>query len=135
MGASVAPSNPFAVFLQYSVIAVITVSTCCVIAETVPEWKDSYGPFFKACEIFFTFIFTMEILIRVYLASDRCQYFFSLPNLIDVLETLPWYLEQLIGCLFTSMKADEKMKWLSRFWTLRMVRLVRMVRLMRILRL
>eukprot|EP00929_Paragymnodinium_shiwhaense_P046738 TRINITY_DN23789_c0_g1_i1.p1 TRINITY_DN23789_c0_g1~~TRINITY_DN23789_c0_g1_i1.p1 ORF type:complete len:474 (+),score=99.31 TRINITY_DN23789_c0_g1_i1:113-1534(+) len=133
--------------VQFSIISLIMVSTLVVIVETVPELDRDYPEVFSFLEKVFTALFTAEILVRIWIADNGCSYFSSLGNLVDILSTLPWYLETFIFSVITPV--TSRVSWLrltpgtsqeatdvaDAFYTLRLIRMVRMVRLLRVLRL
>lgn len=128
-------SSNAAYLLQMSVMCIIVISTLSSIFETVPTLHQEYQKTFQWSELVFTLLFTVEVLARMFVAKSCRSYVCSLSNQIDVIATLPWYVERIL--VYTAPSSDhgrlEKMAGSLR--TLRMVRLARMIRLLRVLRL
>lgn len=128
-------SSNAAYVLQMMVMTVIVLSTISAVFETVPTLHQEYSHFFSASEFIFTVLFTIEVFARMVVAKSCRSYLCSMSNQIDVIATMPWYVERIMT--YTAPAGDhshlEKMAGSLR--TLRMVRLARMVRLLRVLRL
>eukprot|EP00928_Gymnodinium_smaydae_P004357 TRINITY_DN11491_c0_g2_i1.p1 TRINITY_DN11491_c0_g2~~TRINITY_DN11491_c0_g2_i1.p1 ORF type:complete len:448 (-),score=92.60 TRINITY_DN11491_c0_g2_i1:89-1432(-) len=139
--------------LQVFVMGWILLSTACVIAETVPQIEARFADAFVLLEDIFTIFFTVEMLMRVWLADDRCRYLSTMSSLIDLLSTLPWYLEMAMA---SAMSWAERPRWTGltgaqmsevarlmrndkdedhaadALYTLRMLRMVRLMRVLRL---
>jgi len=107
----------------------IILSTTTSIIETIPEVATKFEGVFSELEVVFTLIFSAEILARMWIADSCVSYICNMSNVIDLVVTLPWYVEQ-----FYSMVASSARNSHSNLGTLRTLRLVRMVRLLRVLR-
>lgn len=79
----------------------ILINTVAVVLETVDEINAEWGAFFHALEIVSVTIFTIEYLLRVWIAPldpffagrfGRLRYVFSLMGIIDLLAILPTFL-------------------------------------------
>lgn len=79
----------------------IIVSVTAVILETVAEYRTAYGSLFNAIEIVSVGIFTIEYLLRLWIAPldpqyagrfGRLRYAFSLMAIIDLVAILPTFL-------------------------------------------
>mmetsp|Transcript_16093 Transcript_16093/g.50494 ORF Transcript_16093/g.50494 Transcript_16093/m.50494 type:complete len:462 (+) Transcript_16093:78-1463(+) len=130
-------SGPVAAVVHYAVIALIALSTLTAVLQTDKEFAHRYAGELVLLEVSFTACFTAEILARIWVTEDRCTYFAHFSNLVDILATSPWYVEQglhvfLVGEASSHGTVDSISGSLR---TLRMVRLIRMVRLLRVLRL
>ena len=66
-----------------TLIILILVSVIAVIIESIPVIREQYGPFFLYLELFFTTIFTIEYLLRLYSVRRPMSYAFSFFGLID----------------------------------------------------
>lgn len=86
-----------AVFLML----LILINAVAVVLETVDEYSAAYGSLFHAIEIVSVTIFTVEYLLRLWVAPlnpqyagrfGRLRYAFSLMGLIDLLAILPTFL-------------------------------------------
>ncbi len=100
-------------------LVAILLSVLLVILETIGPLKEAYGRSFFILEWFFTGAFTLEYLLRIYLAHRPKVYIFSFYGIIDLLAVLPSYLELfLVGPHY-----------------LMVIRILRMLRLFRIFKL
>lgn len=91
-----------AVFLML----LILVNSLAVVLETVQEYHDRYGSIFYALEMVSVTIFSIEYLLRLWIAPlnpkyagrfGRLRYAFSLMALIDLLAILPAFLPLLFA--------------------------------------
>ena len=99
---------------------------CCIVAsvaiimlESMAEVKGMFGPWLTSIEWFFTIIFTVEYLARLYVVINRKRYVFSFFGIIDLLSILPSYL----SIFFAGAHA------------LMIIRVLRILRIFRILKL
>ncbi|MDP4844787.1 MAG: ion transporter [Salibacteraceae bacterium] len=74
----------------------ILLSTLIVMLESVKELRDAYTIWFDASEIFFTVIFTIEFILRIWTARKATGYLTSFYGIVDFLSVLPTYLELII---------------------------------------
>ncbi len=79
----------FDVFLLWLIVA----SVILVMLSTVKELMQDYGVWFKSAEIFFTILFSMEYVLRIYSHPRPQKYIFSFLGIIDFLAIVPSYLE------------------------------------------
>lgn len=70
----------------------IVASVFIIIAESVQSFRATFGKWFLILEWFFTAIFTLEYIARVWVVSKRSKYIFSFFGIIDLLSILPSYL-------------------------------------------
>jgi voltage-gated potassium channel len=73
-------------------IFVILVSILVVVLDSVQSISAKFHSILFALEWFFTFIFTIEYLARLYCAPDRRKYALSFFGIIDLIAFLPTYL-------------------------------------------
>lgn len=73
-------------------IFVILVSILVVVLDSVQSISAKFHSILFALEWFFTFIFTVEYLARLYCAPDRRKYALSFFGIIDLIAFLPTYL-------------------------------------------
>lgn len=112
------------------IFALILASTFCAVAVTVPELEESHRHTFILAEQFFTAAFTAEILIRAWTSPSLSAYFCSLSNLIDILATLPWYMEEAYKRFLPRWSHHAHLAGVAgSFRVLRVSRFVRMLRL------
>lgn len=128
-------SSNAAYALQMMVMSVIVLSTISAVFETVPSLHQEYASFFSASECVFTMLFTVEVLCRMVVSKSCRGYVCSISNQIDVIATMPWYVERIMVHTAPASDHSHLEKMAGSLRTLRMVRLARMVRLLRVLRL
>jgi voltage-gated potassium channel len=82
-------------------MVLILVSVTTVILETVPEYAAAYGSLFHSIEVVSVAIFTVEYILRLWVAPldpqyagrfGRLRYAFSLMAIIDLVAILPTFL-------------------------------------------
>ncbi len=96
-------------------IVCILISVLVVMLETVEGVERDYGSQLRTAEWFFTVLFTIEYLLRLYSAEKRRKYAFSFFGVVDFLAVAPAY-----AALFTPLR--------------HLVMVVRVLRLLRIFR-
>lgn len=100
-------------------IGAILVSVAVIIADSIPAYHERHGELFKAIEWGFTVVFTIEYLVRIWIAHNRRAYVLSVYGVIDLLSILPTYI-----AFFLPEAAP-----------LLIIRLLRVLRVFRVLRL
>jgi voltage-gated potassium channel len=105
----------FDIFLLLAIIG----SVFCVVLESVAEIDRLYGYILHKLEWFFTFLFTIEFILRLIIVESKRKYIFSFFGFIDFLTIVPSYLTLFFGG--------------NQF--LLVIRIVRLVRIFRILKL
>ena len=104
-------------------IYAIFISVGVVILESVQAISASFQGYIYAAEWFFTILFTIEYVLRVYCAPRRWRYIFSFYGIIDLLAILPTYLTLIFGDI----------NYLVIIRLLRVLRIFRVLKLMRYL--
>lgn len=99
----------------------ILLSVLTVLLESVPVLQESLGNYFDSIEWFFTAIFTIEYLLRIYISPKPRKYVFSFWGVIDFLAAIP----ALLSVLFPA----AQLLFVIRF--LRFIRLFRVLKLAR----
>ena len=74
----------------------IVLSIALVILESVPAARAEYGTLLRGLEWFFTGLFTLEYLARLYSAWHPLRYAFSFFGVVDFLAIIPGYLSLII---------------------------------------
>ena len=69
----------------------IVLSVAIVIAESVEPWRNAHPGFFINAEWFFTAVFTIEYLLRIYSHPQPWKYMTSFLGIIDLMAILPTY--------------------------------------------
>jgi len=102
-----------------ALIGLICLSVATVMLDSVASIHNDYGRWLRACEWFFTILFTIEYVLRLICAGRPMRYAMSFFGLVDLLAILPTYLSVLV---FSS-------RYLS------VVRVLRVLRIFRVLKL
>jgi len=102
------------------IVAILT-SVAVVMLDSIPELHASYGLLYWRIELFFTLVFTVEYVVRIWCSANRRAYVTSLYGVVDLLSILPTY----VALLFPDAGAAS----------LIIIRLLRILRIFRILRL
>ena len=105
----------------YDILLIISIltSVTCVMLQTVTSIQLRFGKTLSIAEIFFTAIYTLEYIIRLWCAPKPTQYAKSFFGIVDLLGVLPTY----IGIIYPNMRF------------LQAIRIVRTLRVFQILRL
>ncbi|WP_405410492.1 ion transporter [Maribacter sp. Asnod1-A12] len=106
-------SRIFAYFIQI----LIFISIVAFSFETVSDLEPNTRKLLRVIEIFCVVVFTIEYLLRIYVADTKHKFIFSFFGIIDFLAILPFYLA--LGVDLRSLRA------------LRFLRLFRILKLMR----
>ncbi|MCF8228627.1 MAG: ion transporter [Bacteroidales bacterium] len=97
----------------------IILSVIIVFMDSVADLNASYGPELYVAEWFFTILFTIEYILRIYTVRRKWKYIFSFYGIIDLLAILPTYISLIVtGTQF-----------------LLVIRILRLLRVFRILKL
>jgi voltage-gated potassium channel len=104
----------FDLFIQTLIIAsIITFSI-----ETLPDLEDKTKDILFVIETFIVVIFTIEYLLRIYIADKKSDYIFSFYGIVDFIAIIPFYIS--LGIV------DLR--------TLRILRMLRLFRLFKLVR-
>jgi voltage-gated potassium channel len=87
---------------DYFILGLILVNCIAIILQSVKHYNDKYLTLFNALETFSVFVFSMELILRIWsivedekyksFISGRLKFVFSLGTIIDVLAILPFFL-------------------------------------------
>ena len=77
---------------DYTIQLLILLSLAAVSIETLPGIEADTKQYLHAFEIFCIAVFTIEYLLRVYVASHPFKYIFSFYGIVDLLAILPFFL-------------------------------------------
>ena len=106
-------SRYFALFIQVLILlSVITFSI-----ETIPNLKPQTKITLQTIEWFSVIVFTLEYLLRIYVADRKISFVFSFFGIIDFLAIMPFYLS--FGVDLRSLRA---IRFLRLFRILKLVR-------------
>ena len=75
----------------------ILASVAVVMLDSVLYMRLQYGTLFRYAEWFFTILFTIEYILRLFSAPNRFRYTFSFFGIVDLLSVLPSYLSLIFG--------------------------------------
>ncbi|RYH72539.1 ion transporter [Flavobacteriaceae bacterium 144Ye] len=106
-------SKYFAFFIQ----ALILLSIITFSIETIPNLKPQTKTIIRSFELFCVTIFTIEYLLRIYVADSKPKFIFSFFGIIDLMAILPFYLS--FGIDLRSLRA---LRFLRLFRILKLVR-------------
>lgn len=70
----------------------IIISVMVVILDSVPSLSTRFHQFFLYAEWFFTILFTIEYLLRIWITKKPTKYIFSFFGIIDLIAIIPTYL-------------------------------------------
>lgn len=104
-------------FFGFSIQLLIILSVVTFSIETIPDLKPRTRSILKSFELFCVVIFSIEYVLRVYVADKKLKFIFSFFGIIDLLAILPFYVA--FGVDLRSVR------------TLRFVRLFRLLKLVR----
>lgn len=111
--------TPAGKYFDVVLIWTILISVALVMLASIETWAVRHGSMFWKLEWFFTALFTVEYLARIYCATDRRSYVFSFYGIVDLMAILPSYL----ALIFTGATY------------LMVIRLLRVLRIFRVLKL
>lgn len=84
--------TPSGKFFDVALLICIILSVCIVFLESVQDIKEAWGKWFTILEWFFTGIFTIEYLARLWVVLHKRKYIFSFFGIVDLMSILPTYL-------------------------------------------
>lgn len=116
-------------FIEFFIAGLIVVNTIAIVLESYHDINSKYAYFFYLLELFSIIVFTIEYLIRIWIATiiypelspfkAKLKYITSTMGIIDLVSILPFYLPYII-------KVDLRV-----LRTLRLFRLLRLLKLKR----
>lgn len=93
--------TPEGKFFDIALIVCILLSVAAVMLESIASVRDAYGPLLTSIEWFFTILFTIEYLLRLYCVGKPVRYATSFFGIVDLLAIIPTYLSLfLVGSQF-----------------------------------
>jgi len=102
----------------------ILISVAVVMADSIKALREPYGPFLMGAEWFFTILFTVEYLLRLYSVKSPSKYARSFFGVVDFLAIIPTYLSVVLP--FT--------RYFLVIRTLRILRVFRILKLVQFLK-
>ncbi len=82
------PSRVFNIFIQ--IVVIISILNFSIL--TIPNLSSSTKQILDFIEITASIIFTVEYILRIYVAKNKLKYIFSFYGIIDLISILPFYL-------------------------------------------
>jgi len=107
-----------------ALLLAVSLSVLAVTLESVDDVRAQYGLALRAAEWFFTSLFTVEYVLRLYSARRRLSYALSFFGLVDVLAVLPTYASVVFPGA-QSLLALRVLRLLRAFQVLKLVRFYR----------
>lgn len=104
-------------------IVLILASVLVVMLDSVSEIHAQVGGFLKALEWFFTIVFTIEYILRIYSSPHPIRYITSFYGIIDLITILPTY----IYFIFPEAHTFLILRILRVFRVFRLLKLVKMM--------
>lgn len=74
------------------IIALILLSVLSISLKTLPDLDEAIVRFLEVFELVVVIIFTVEYVLRIYVADKKLGYIFSFYGLIDLIAILPFYI-------------------------------------------
>jgi len=87
-----AADTPKGKLFDIVLLILITISVIVVMMDSVPSYHKNYGNTLWVLELFFTFIFTIEYIIRLISVRKPLSYAISFFGVVDLLSVIPTYL-------------------------------------------
>lgn len=109
--------NPTSRYFAFFIQALILISIVTFSVETIPNLKPQTKSILYAIEVFSVSVFTIEYVLRIYVADSKPKFIFSFFGIIDFLAILPFYLS--FGIDLRSLRA---LRFLRLFRILKLVR-------------
>ena len=119
-------SSTFALASSVFVTVVIGVAITSFVVETHPQYYGRKASPFPEIEYFCTFVFTVEVALRLTCCPSLWNFCLDPWNVCDMVAVLPFYLERLAGLFHT----QQNQRGMS-FALVRVVRLFRLAKLIR----
>ena len=112
-------------YFDYFIQTLILLSLASFSLDTLPDLSEKTRLFLGFFEITSIIIFSIEYLLRIYVAKNPLKYIFSFYGIIDILAILPFYLNRVLDLrflrafrifrVFRALKLMRYNKALSRF--------------------
>ena len=109
--------NKLSRFFSFFIQALILISIITFSVETIPDLKPQTRRILQSIELFCVVVFTLEYLLRIFVADKKLKFIFSFFGIIDLLAILPFYLS--FGVDLRSLRA---LRFLRLFRVLKLVR-------------
>ena len=81
--------TPAGKWFDIILIVCILASVTIIMLDSVPDMHEAHGILFRQWEWFFTFLFTVEYLVRLWCSPSRRGYALGIYGIVDLLALLP----------------------------------------------
>ena len=130
-------SSAAAGYISKFSIVVIMLSIFAFCAESVPEFHTAdtiSEPAWFAIEAIFTFLFSMEFILRFIAAPRKCVFWKDTLNLMDFVAIIPFFIELVLSVAANTVPWNFKVDNEEIGTTLRLVKLFRVLRVFKMTR-
>ncbi len=107
---------------DWAIIVLIFYAIAAFAYGTMPTLSENARKFLWISEIVITALFTLEYILRFYLAERKRDYSFSFYGIIDFVAILPFYLDLLLGAEVAVLRSFRALRLLRIFRLLKIVR-------------
>ncbi len=107
---------------DWAIIVLIFYAIAVLVYGTIPALSEDARKFLWISEVVITVLFTLEYILRFYLAERKRDYSFSFYGIIDFAAILPFYLDLLLGTEVAVLRAFRALRLLRIFRLLKIVR-------------
>jgi voltage-gated potassium channel len=87
-------------YFDYLIQVIIILSLVSFSLETLPNLSENLRAVLQKFEVFSIVIFSVEYLLRVFVAKKPFRYIFSFYGIIDILAIIPFYLNRFLDLRF-----------------------------------
>jgi voltage-gated potassium channel len=113
----------FGLYFDYFIQVLILLSIASFSVETIPDLNSKTIYFLEKFELVCIVVFTLEYLIRFYIAKSKTGFAFSFYGLIDLLAILPFYL-----ALGFDLRSARILRFLRLFRIIKLIRYNKAIR-------
>ena len=89
--------TPMGKLFDIALLVMILLSVIVVMLESVESYRNEWSWLFEILEWIFTFLFSLEYLLRIFSVKKPFKYIFSFYGIIDLLSLIPSYIGIGIG--------------------------------------
>ncbi|MCH1478510.1 MAG: ion transporter [Crocinitomicaceae bacterium] len=110
-------------YFDYFIQVLILLSIASFTVETIPDLESDTVYFLEKFELVCIVIFSLEYLIRLYIAKSKVSFVFSFYGIIDLLAILPFYL-----ALGFDLRSARVLRFLRLFRIIKLIRYNKAIR-------
>ncbi len=88
--------TPIGKAFDVALILAILASVAAVMLDSIKDYREAFGPLLYGAEWFFTLLFTVEYLLRLFSVGRPLKYAASFYGVVDLLAIVPTYLSLLL---------------------------------------